>query len=195
MKIRWRQIITLLFISALPCAVLAHTGHESGTGFLAGLVHPLLGPDHLTAMLLVGLWASRSGTAGLNLPLTGFTVFMVIGALLAASGISLAAIEIMIALSLLVPGLLLVTGVKICSIGTLVITFFALFHGQAHMLEMAKLASPLIYATGFMLTTIALLLTGLGSGLWLQRMQSEWMLRGAGLVSGGFGALLLLGAN
>mgnify|MGYP005863362541 CR=1 FL=1 len=195
MKIRWHQIITLFFISALPGAVLAHTGHETGSGFLAGLAHPLFGPDHLAAMLLVGLWASRSVAVRMNLPLIGFSVFMVIGALLAASGINLAAIESMIALSLLVPGLLLITGVRINSIGSLVIAFFALFHGQAHMLEMATLASPLVYACGFMLTTITLLLTGLGAGICLQRLRYEWLLRSAGLATGGFGALLLLGAN
>ncbi|MFZ3176202.1 MAG: HupE/UreJ family protein, partial [Thiobacillus sp.] len=34
----------------------AHTGGHTATDFAGGLAHPLLGLDHLLAMIAVGLW-------------------------------------------------------------------------------------------------------------------------------------------
>ena len=39
----------------------AHGGHAEGLA--AGFTHPLLGIDHLVAMLAIGLWAAQSGMA------------------------------------------------------------------------------------------------------------------------------------
>ena len=42
-----------LLVAATPA--FAHPGHDSGGGFLAGLIHPLTGVDHLAAMVMIGL--------------------------------------------------------------------------------------------------------------------------------------------
>ena len=39
----------------------AHTGEGTG-GFLAGLAHPVFGPDHVVAMVAVGLWGAFLGS-------------------------------------------------------------------------------------------------------------------------------------
>ena len=54
-----RILLPALMLLASPA--LAHTGHDHGSGFLAGITHPLFGPDHLLAMLAVGLWAGVVG--------------------------------------------------------------------------------------------------------------------------------------
>src|SRR5262249_20385200 len=48
----------LLLIMAVPA--LAHEGSGTG-GFIGGFSHPLLGPDHIVAMLAVGLWGAFLG--------------------------------------------------------------------------------------------------------------------------------------
>ena len=40
---------------------LAHTGLEHATSFSTGFLHPLTGPDHVLAMVAVGLWAGVNG--------------------------------------------------------------------------------------------------------------------------------------
>ena len=44
-----------LALTAAPA--LAHTGLGDASGFEHGFLHPLTGPDHLLAMLAVGLWS------------------------------------------------------------------------------------------------------------------------------------------
>jgi urease accessory protein len=49
-------------VAALPMSILAvvpafaHTGEGLTGGFLGGFSHPLFGPDHVVAMVAVGLW-------------------------------------------------------------------------------------------------------------------------------------------
>jgi urease accessory protein len=46
---------------AAPAAAMAHSGMGGLGGFTAGVVHPLFGPDHLVAMLAIGLLAGQAG--------------------------------------------------------------------------------------------------------------------------------------
>ena len=56
-----RRILYILALIA-PTAALAHTGIGAhGAPFASGLAHPLLGADHLLAMLAVGLFAGLTG--------------------------------------------------------------------------------------------------------------------------------------
>ena len=55
-------VAAALAASAMPA--LAHTGVGPASGLAAGFTHPLLGLDHLIAMIAVGLFAaSRGGKA------------------------------------------------------------------------------------------------------------------------------------
>jgi urease accessory protein len=54
----------VLLAVAVPAS--AHPGHDpASAGVVAGLLNPLLAPDHLLAMLAVGVWAAQRGAGPL----------------------------------------------------------------------------------------------------------------------------------
>jgi urease accessory protein len=57
----------------------AHTGDHAVTGFASGLAHPLLGLDHLFAMIAIGLWAAQQGGRALWAVPAAFAGAMVVG--------------------------------------------------------------------------------------------------------------------
>ena len=190
---------TMIRLVTLPCAfsvsglVMAHTGHHDVSGLLGGLGHPLTGLDHLAAMLAVGLWAGSGARGQAWLPVTTFLVFMACGAALGMSGIALPGVEAGIAASALVTGLLVATLARLpAAAGIALVGVFALFHGSAHGAEQPAAAAPLLYALGFLVSTAVLHLSGIGLGRLARRTRAEWLLRGAGVATGGFGAWLLL---
>lgn len=62
----------LLLMLSLPAP--EQTGAGAVHGFVDGLLHPLLGVDHLLVMLAIGLWAAmRGGRALWLLPMTFLT--------------------------------------------------------------------------------------------------------------------------
>jgi len=75
---------------------------------LSGLGHPIIGPDHLAFMIAVGVVV---GAGGLNLmlPLV-FVTAMTVGVAGHVAGMNIPAIEIMVALSVLLAGLLIARG-------------------------------------------------------------------------------------
>ncbi len=175
-------------VLALPTLAHAHTGLHNGFGFIAGLGHPLFGLDHLLAMVAVGLWAAqRGGRALWALPL-GFVSAMALGALLPLAA---PVAEGGILLSLLALGALVGLGSRLPLLAALTLTAGAgLCHGAAHGAEMPATASALGYGAGFLLTTTALHLAGIGLALLLRR--SAWV-RAAGWLVAGCGAALALG--
>jgi urease accessory protein len=48
-----------LCVSLLPALALAHPGHGTQDSFLAGVLHPANGIDHVAGFFLVGLLAAR----------------------------------------------------------------------------------------------------------------------------------------
>ena len=165
---------------------LAHTGVHSGSGFAGGFAHPMLGVDHLLAMIAIGVWAAQQGGRALWAVPATFVAVMVLGGLVALMGLALPHIETGIALSVLVLGLLIafqrnwpVTG------GMAIAAVFALFHGYAHGLEMPQTASPLLFAAGFVLATSLLHGVGILGG----RMSREWV-RAAGALIAATGFVL-----
>jgi urease accessory protein len=178
----------------LPASAFAHSGHEAST-FVHGLAHPLGGIDHLLAMIAVGILASRfEGLARCHLPFA-FIATMSIGALAAAAGTSIAGVELMIALSLIVFGAGIVAARQLSTVLTIaVVAAFALFHGYAHGAEMAG-SSLLAFGAGFILSTALLQ----GAGLWMTLQvcklgpRDQLAIRMSGGVIAGFGAALAFG--
>ena len=94
-----------LCVSLLPALALAHAGHGAEDSFLAGVLHPANGIDHVAGFFLVGLLASRLEArifrpmiaALLGLLVAAWTAdsdgwqyaagFMLTGAVLAAAGV------------------------------------------------------------------------------------------------------------
>ncbi len=164
-------------IALAPLAVctsaMAHGGHTDGA--LAGLTHPLMGLDHLLAMLAVGVWASQlGGRARWQLPLS-FLAWLAAGAGLALSGVGLPMVEGGIATSVLLLGLLIALAVRLpTAVGGALVGVFAVFHGYAHGSEMPALSTPWQYAAGFMLASAALHGVGAWCGMALRR-HSVWL--------------------
>jgi len=146
-----------------------HDGHELTWDFATGASHPLLGLDHLLAMVAVGLWASQLGGRSRWLLPAAFVGFMALGAVAGHAGRSFPGLEQAIAASILVLGLLIAAAVRLpVSAGMAVVGAFALFHGMAHGAEMPASAGGLAYGLGFAATTALLHAVGLGLGLALK---------------------------
>jgi urease accessory protein len=195
MKRNLIRLFTLPGALLVSGVALAHGGSHEAAGFASGFSHPLTGLDHLAAMLAVGLWAAASLRRRAWLPVIAFPVFMACGAVAGVLGAGMPGFEAGIATSVLVMGLLVATQARLpAGVSIMLVGVFALFHGSAHGAEMPATAAPLLYGLGFLVSTAALHVAGFGLGRLVQRARSEWLLRGAGVMTGGFGAWLLLGS-
>ncbi len=59
---------------------MAHVGQgDIGGGFLSGLAHPVMGPDHVIAMIAVGMWGAQLGAPAIWLLPVTFPVVMAFG--------------------------------------------------------------------------------------------------------------------
>ena len=182
----------LAYVAILPVAE-AHTFGSQGAGLMAGLTHPFVGLDHLLAMIAVGIWAGQlGGRAVWLIPLT-FVSVMAAAATLASFGLLLPLMEPAIACSVLVLGLLIAGSVRLpTSVGVLLVSLFAVFHGYAHGLELPQSASPILYGAGFVLATA--LLHGLGIGFARNSRQHKILQRIAGYSLIAASGLLLAAA-
>ena len=182
----------LAYVAILPVAE-AHTFGSQGAGLMAGLTHPFVGLDHLLAMIAVGIWAGQlGGRAVWLIPLT-FVSVMAAAATLASFGLLLPLMEPAIACSVLVLGLLIAGSVRLpTSVGALLVSLFAVFHGYAHGLELPQAASPILYGAGFVLATA--LLHGIGIGFARNSRQHKMLQRIAGYSLIAASGLLLAAA-
>ncbi len=163
----------------------AHTGIGPTAGLGAGFGHPLLGVDHLLAMVAVGLWASVAGGRALWLVPIAFVGTMLAGGALALFGIPLPGVELMIALSVVVLGSAVLARARLPVAAAMgVAALFAVFHGHAHGAEMPAGASGLLYGLGFAAATASLHAVGVGVGITARRFAAEPALRlGGGAVA------------
>lgn len=186
-----KKLIALSGLLLVSPAVSAHTGvgHD---GLAAGFMHPLLGWDHLLAMLAIGVWAARCGDrATWAVPLT-FVVVMSAAATWSMHGGALLHVEGGIAVSLLLLGLMLAFAVKLpLAVGVPLVSLFAVYHGAAHGVEWPAALSPTLYVSGFILTTSLLHVAGilLGRNLYKHALLVP---RLVGLLLAGSGSWLLL---
>jgi len=184
---------TLLLISGVgalyPVAALAHTGIGLASGFGHGLAHPLLGLDHLLAMVAVGLLAVQAGGKAIwALPAT-FVSAMLLGGGLAIAGVHIPFVEAGILASVLVLGALVAVALRFpLMLDVLLVGVFALFHGHAHGAEMPLASGALSYSMGFALMTALLHGMGVAGAVLMKRFDMEKTLRLAG------GAIAIAGA-
>lgn len=161
----------------------AHTGHgaHAESGFLSGLLHPMLGLDHLLAMAAIGFWSVRQGNTMKNATPLFVVGGMILGAGLAWGGMSLPGVETGISLSLILAGVLIAAMVKLpTAVGGSLVAAFMVFHGFAHGTEMPAGATLVAYLAGFSIATIALTFVGRGLGALILKADDR-----AGRVLGG----------
>lgn len=178
----------LLIMASGASPAIAHTGEGVAGGFLAGLQHPWFGPDHLIAMVAVGLWGTFLGSPALWLLPIVFPLVMAFGGVLGVLGVPLPQVETGIALSAVVLGLVVALALKppIWVAGAIV-AVFAVFHGHAHGTELPQAANPFAYSAGFVISTGLLHLSGIAIGLIAGNEMGRLAVRGCGacIAAGG----------
>ncbi|MBI5659636.1 MAG: HupE/UreJ family protein [Nitrosomonadales bacterium] len=177
----------------LPFTAQAHVGTGPTNGFVVGLAHPIGGPDHLLAMVAIGIWAAQMGQRSIWAVPLAFVSDMALGGMLGVSGIPIPFGESGIAVSVLALGILIIAAAKLPLAASVVIVgLFAVFHGYAHGAEMPLGASGTAYGLGFILSTVSLYLCGIGFGILMQRISMPWVVRAAGAPIALFGGYLCL---
>lgn len=184
-------------LGMLPTVAFAHVGGHVD-GFAHGFEHPVGGPDHVLAMVAVGLLAARLGGRALWATPLAFMGMMVVGGALGMAGIDMPFVELGIGLSVLALGLVLAFGVGLPTVvAAAMVGFFAIFHGHAHGAETPDTATGLAYGLGFVLATGMLHLTGIGVGLAARGLAPTVRPKLFRLAGGAFaiaGAAILTGA-
>ena len=189
-----KRILPVLLVSLFPALAFAHTSADGG-GFFAGLSHPVLGFDHLLAMVSVGILSAQMGGKAIWTVPSTFVSVMLVGGLLGINNVPLFSVELGISLSVLVLGVALAVDKKLPIVfAMLFVGFFALFHGHAHGTEMPRLAEPKYYALGFVVGTAGIHIAGVLIGVISQRFtQGAQLLRflGAGIAGIGFHLMIM----
>jgi urease accessory protein len=181
--------IAILMLTAIPAV--AHTGN-AGDGFLDGFAHPIFGPDHLVAMVAVGLWGAFLGPPAIFILPVVFPLVMAFGAILGILGVPLPGTEGVIAASAVVLGAMVAFAARpplwtaALAVGT-----FAIFHGHAHGAELPTGTDAVAYFAGFVVATGLLHLAGIALGLTARWPSGRIGVRGAGAAIACLGIVFL----
>ena len=174
---------------------LAHAVEGMADGFLSGFLHPLLGLDHVAAMVAVGLWGAFLGAPAIWVLPVVFPLVMAVGGAIGILGVPLPGVEIGIALSAIVLGAMVAIAARPpLGVAAVIVGAFAIFHGHAHGTELHDADQVLLYSLGFVLSTGLMHLAGIGIGLLVRWPQGRAMVRAAGAVISGAGVLFLMRA-
>jgi len=192
-----RHLVLTSLLLAIPGLALAHSGTDAGmhhgNSFLAGFAHPFSGLDHLLMLLAVGLWSALTARRIWLAP-AAFAGMLAVGALLGLTMLALPGLELIIAASVLVIGVLVAARVELRAwLGASLVGAFAIFHGYAHGAELAGALNVAAALAGMLLGTLILHLIGVGLGLRLKAGQAAWSTAlGGGVAAAGLGLLLAL---
>ena len=170
----------------------AHVQQGQAVSFLTGFEHPWSGLDHVLAMMAVGLWGAQLGNPAIWILPIIFPLVMSFGAMMGLLGIPLPGIEIGIATSAIVLGIMVLGEVrpKLIIAATLV-GCFAVFHGHAHGTELPTGQSGILYSMGFVFATGCLHGVGIAIGLIHRWPLGKLVLRGSGALIAAMGILFL----
>jgi urease accessory protein len=181
-----------LMLAALPAFVLAHTGHGGASGLMAGLSHPISGLDHVLAMVAVGLWGAQLGAPAMWLLPVTFPMVMALGGAMGLAGVPLPGVEIGIALSALLLGIMVLGEVRPpLAAAAALVGLFAIFHGHAHGTELPEGQSGLLYSIGFVVSTGSLHAFGIAIGLIHRWPAGRAALRACGVLVAAGGLFFL----
>ena len=174
---------TVLSFGFMASPALAHPGH--GAGLMVGLAHPLLGLDHLLAMVAVGVWAAmRPAKSAWHGPAV-FLALMMVGALLGLGGVATSFVEPGILASVVLLGLMVASGRHLPkAAGLAAIAGFALLHGQAHGLE-AGGGALTGFIAGMLAMTAVLHMAGYLVGKQLHQFKYGAWIAGGVIAAGG----------
>jgi urease accessory protein len=178
----------LLLTLLVATPALAHVERGQAAGFFTGLSHPVSGLDHVLAMVAVGLWGAQLGAPAMWLLPVIFPMVMAMGGMIGLLGIPLPFVEVAIALSAVLLGIMVMTEARPpVAAAAVLVGFFAVFHGHAHGTELPAGQSGLLYSMGFVMATGCLHGVGIAIGLIHRWPAGKIALRiaGAGVALGG----------
>ncbi len=191
-------LATGLLALIAPATAWAHVGVGTPVGFAHGFAHPIGGLDHVLAMIAVGMFAANLGGRALWAVPAAFVSLMAVGGALGIAQVTLPYVELGIAISVVVLGLLVALQVRWpVAVAMAVVGLFAVFHGHAHGSEMPLNAAAASYAAGFIIATALLHSVGIGLGVLMQKAGTSYGPRTAQLAGGAIalsGVLILAGA-
>ena len=164
---RWTRVAwCAAALAAIPTPAVAHTNPGLAAGFVSGVTHPLTGLDHVLAMVAVGIWGTQLGRPAIWLLPVSFPVVMAVGGVLGVRGVPIPGVEIGIAASALILGLMILVSARIpVGVAAAIVGVFAIFHGHAHGRELPAAADPVAFGVGFVLITGLLHVAGIGIGV------------------------------
>jgi urease accessory protein len=196
--IRFGLSLAVLTLNAAPAfahhLMGGHTPATFGEGILSGLGHPVIGLDHLVAVIAVGCLAAAHRAA--SALAVGFVVAMMAGVALHVYGATVPAAEIMVALSVIALGIIMLRGQSL-GIGA-AFTLFALVglvHGYAlgESIYGAEPTPLYAYLLGLALIQSAIALAAMSIARSLARRSADpspLRFVGAGIAGIGFAVLM-----
>lgn len=193
---KWILVVTFVVGITTPSIASAHIGHSAGSnGLAAGLLHPLLGWDHLLAMFAVGLLGAQLGGKLMWIVPGTFVLGMIGGGIAGIIGMPVPAVELGIALSVLLLGICVAAELKFNPfVPVIFAAIFGIVHGHAHGGEIPNVENALGYTIGFTIATTMLHLLGLLTGRSARKnVQGIGRLRLSGAAIAMAGCWLLLG--
>lgn len=187
---RLRLLVFAMTVAVFSGAAGAHEAAGLADGFFSGFMHPVLGWDHVVAMVAVGLWGAFLGSPAIWLLPVVFPLVMVFGGALGVMGVPVPAVETGIAASAVVLGAMVAVAARPpIWVAAVIVGVFAIFHGHAHGTELPNAANPLAYSLGFVMSTGLLHLSGIALGLLVRWPAGKVAVRAAG------GAIALAGVG
>lgn len=154
-----------LVLAGITTPALAHSQNGVAIDFWGGFTHPIFGPDHVIAMVAVGLWGAFLGAPAIWLLPVVFPLVMAVGGALGVAGMPLPGVETGIAVSAIMLGGMVAFAAKPpLWIAAALVGAFAIFHGHAHGAELPIGADAVAFSMGFVVATGTLHLAGIGLG-------------------------------
>jgi urease accessory protein len=117
-------------------------------------------------MVAVGLWGALLGPPALWLLPVAFPLVMAFGGVLGIAAAPIPRVEIGIAVSAIVLGLMVALAVRApLVVAVAAVSAFAIFHGHAHGAELPPGTDAIAFSAGFVIATGLLHVCGIGLGL------------------------------
>jgi len=157
--------VLLLTLALLTTPAFAHSENGVAIDFWGGFTHPIFGPDHVIAMVAVGLWGAFLGAPAIWLLPVVFPLVMAFGGVLGIAGMPLPGVETGIAISAIALGMMVALAAKPpLWVAAVLVGAFAIFHGYAHGAELPIGADAVAFSMGFVIATGTLHLVGITFG-------------------------------
>ncbi len=184
-------------INQLLGAGLLHS--YGGGGILSGFLHPILGLDHLLAMVAVGFLSAQMGGRAIWTVPVAFVGAMLFGGILGILGVPVPLVEYGITGSVLILGVAILVNRGIPEwVAMVLVAIFAFFHGHAHGTELPELTETvgliIAYVAGFLIATAGLHVIGALIGIMADRSDSgKMVMRATGGILAVVGVWLVMG--